>query len=241
MDISPSKKIRIKDIVERTCEKDDANTNYIRLEDGSRIFRVRILGTVINRFVSGDGKFAAITVDDGTGTIRCKTFNDIRTIEKFDKGHIVDIIGKIKNWNDETYIQPEAIVKTDDPNMETLRKLEIARDLEPSKRYTKEPEVVAEEAVTVKDTEIETESMPKNKSDDKPDRKKEPKEKTEEKINPKRKIIDIINDDDSGNGADYDNVIEKSGIAEKDAESIIEGLLEDGTCYEPRSGKIKVL
>jgi len=75
----------------------------------------------------------AFTVDDGTETIRCKIWrndNNSRTmdlIKKLNVGTVVDIVGRIREYNEEKYINPETIVKIDDPNAEIARKLEITK------------------------------------------------------------------------------------------------------------------
>ncbi len=142
-----AKKIDIKTIntgnfiqVDRTSEENKYLPNYIEV-DGVKISRVRILATVLDKFVSEDGNYAALTLDDTTDTIRCKIFLnskfgddssrqiliDLETLENFEKGELVDIIGKVKEYNEERYIQPEIIIKIDDPNFEVLRKLELSR------------------------------------------------------------------------------------------------------------------
>jgi RPA family protein len=102
------------------------NPNYIEL-NGEKISRVRILATVIDKFLSEDGNYGTITLDDGTDTIRAKAFQDLRIIEPVEKGDIIDLIGKIREYNEERYIQPEIIVKVADPNFEVLRKLELKK------------------------------------------------------------------------------------------------------------------
>jgi len=102
------------------------NPNYIEI-GGERISRVRILATVIDKFLSEDGNYGTITLDDGTDTIRAKAFQDLRIIEPIEKGDVVDVIGKIREYNEERYLQPEIIVKIEDPNFEVLRKLELRK------------------------------------------------------------------------------------------------------------------
>ncbi|MCD6221588.1 hypothetical protein J7K25_05475, partial [bacterium] len=96
---------------------------------------------VIDKFVSEDGNYATLTLDDTTDTISCKIFMnsnfsdnisrqnliDLETLENIEKGDLIDVIGKIREYNEERYIQPEIIVKIEDPNFEVLRKLEIEK------------------------------------------------------------------------------------------------------------------
>ncbi|RLJ01347.1 MAG: hypothetical protein DRP10_04275 [Candidatus Aenigmatarchaeota archaeon] len=126
--------------IERKSEEDRYLPNYIEV-NGMKISRVRVLATVIDKFVSEDGNYATLTLDDTTDTIRCKIFMnsnfsdnlsrqnliDLETINNIEKGDLIDVIGKIKEYNEERYIQPEIIVKIEDPNFEVLRKLEIEK------------------------------------------------------------------------------------------------------------------
>ncbi|MCD6274667.1 MAG: hypothetical protein J7J15_01390 [Candidatus Aenigmarchaeota archaeon] len=126
--------------IERKSEEDRYIPNYIEV-NGMKISRVRVLATVIDKFVSEDGNYATLTLDDTTDTIRCKIFMnsnfsdnisrqnliDLETLENIEKGDLIDVIGKIREYNEERYIQPEIIVKIEDPNFEVLRKLEIEK------------------------------------------------------------------------------------------------------------------
>ncbi len=120
-------KVQIKDLIEGTWEKDpERETSYLRTKDGRKIVRCRILGTIIAKFISEDGNYAFFTIDDGTEVIRLKMFGEeIKKYETFNKGDIVDVIGRVKQYEDETYISPEIIVKVEDPNYEFLRKIEL--------------------------------------------------------------------------------------------------------------------
>lgn len=125
--------------IDRISEETKYLPNYVDI-NGVKLSRVRIIATIIDKFVSEDGNYASLTLDDTTDTIRCKIFLnsnfensgqnlvDMETIENIEKGSVMDIIGKVREYNDERYIQPEIIVKIDDPNFEVLRKLEVKSD-----------------------------------------------------------------------------------------------------------------
>jgi len=46
---------------------------------------------------------------------------------------------------------------------------------------------------------------------------------------------------DKGKGADYQEILTKSGLSENDVDFAIQDLLESGVCFEPTPGKIKKL
>jgi len=113
--------------IDRTSEENKYTPNYVEMEDGTQISRVRIMATVLDKYVSEDGNYASLTLDDTTDTIRCKIFKELDIIETIEKGDLIDLIGKIKEYNEERYLQPEVIVKIENPNFEVLRILELKK------------------------------------------------------------------------------------------------------------------
>jgi len=113
--------------IDRTSEENKYTPNYVEMEDGTQISRVRIMATVLDKYVSEDGNYASLTLDDTTDTVRCKIFKELDIIETIEKGDLIDLIGKIKEYNEERYLQPEVIVKIENPNFEVLRILELKK------------------------------------------------------------------------------------------------------------------
>lgn len=62
---------------------------------------------------------------------------------------------------------------------------------------------------------------------------------TDDRQSSAEKVLNVINQLDRGDGADVDDVIAKSGVA--NAEAVIEQLLMTGDIFEIRAGKVKVL
>ena len=58
-------------------------------------------------------------------------------------------------------------------------------------------------------------------------------------INHYQRIIEFVNDLDSGNGADASEVVKRLGV--DNAEELIKRLIEEGEIFEPKAGKLKVL
>src|SRR3989338_5666035 len=80
------------------------NPNYVLSDAGERLSRVRVLATVVDKFVAETGKFASVTLDDGTDTIRAKVFTALSMLENISTGDTVDVIGRIKEYNEEVYM-----------------------------------------------------------------------------------------------------------------------------------------
>ncbi len=100
--------------------------SYLRLWNGESIEKGRVMGTIVQSFLSNDGTYCALTLDDGTETIRVKGWReDAKAMESFQTGQIVDVIGHIREYDGEVYLSPVATNGISDPNWEPLRELEI--------------------------------------------------------------------------------------------------------------------
>jgi hypothetical protein len=99
--------------------------SFILTASGEKVSRARVLATVVAKFVSEDGNFASITLDDSTDTIRAKAFKEVRILEAPMVGEMVDVIAKVREYNGEVYLMPEVVRKVSDPNEETLRRMEL--------------------------------------------------------------------------------------------------------------------
>ena len=185
--------------------------NYIELA-GVRVSRVNLLASVVGKFVSEDGNYATITLDDGTETIRSKAFGpDVIKLKDTRIGSLVRFIGKIKNYNEETYLAPEIVREVEDPNWIIVRQLELGLPRTEQKKIVKMiPTEVAEEVI-------------------------------EEEGGINRTTLEIIKKLDKGQGADMTQVIKKMDLDESEAKNVLVGLLKAGECFEPLKGKLKVL
>jgi RPA family protein len=238
-------KTKIKPIITGKFSKQEGmNSSYVITDLGMRLSRVRILSTIVDKFSAETGKFAAITLDDGTGTIRAKAFNAVSIFEGLEVGNIVDVVGKLKEYQGEVYLVPELIMKIDDPNWETLRALEMKKSAESwqEKRKTvfeyqkqvsdlDELKKVMKERFGIMPADVESIAQTQEVVDGEEEGDKKAKDA----------IIKLISELDTGEGCDYSELITKSGMSEDVLDSIINGLLEEGVCFEPRPGKIKKL
>jgi hypothetical protein len=127
---SPAYKVKAEDIVFGRCETDQSGLSLVT-PWGVRVRKVRILGTIVQKYVKEDGTYSFVNVDDGTGVVRVKAWrDDVRMLQPLGEGDIVDVIGRIRlNERDgEVYIVPDLILKVEDPNVELLRELEIIEE-----------------------------------------------------------------------------------------------------------------
>jgi RPA family protein len=121
-------KVRIKDITNGELKRGDTDWDTILLTPlNEEAGRVRVLATVVSKFKRDDGKYGVLTLDDTTDTITSRAFDEsVKLIDRTEEGDIVDIIGRVKEYEDEKYISMESMSKIVDPNWELVRKLELA-------------------------------------------------------------------------------------------------------------------
>jgi len=126
-----------------------------------QVKRVRIMATImekreiLNDKVSGESSFLEeeeeitsrieFDLDDGTGLIRATLWHENpENYQQFIEGHIVDLIGKIRNWQGFTSISPEIIKIIKNPNKILLRDSEIIKRIKSGE--IKEIPEISEEA-----------------------------------------------------------------------------------------------
>ena len=167
-------KLRIKDLVEGTCDGRSVSTIF------GEVSEARVLGTLIDIFVSDDENYMSLTVDDGTETVRIKAWRqDVGKLKKFSKGDLIDVVGKVREYNEEIYLTPEVVLKVS-PNKWVLRELELM------KLYVRSGalEKVSEREPLEKEIESELEEEPEIESTGvgERERKKETKKEVERQI-----------------------------------------------------------
>jgi RPA family protein len=122
-----ARKAEIRDLMSGSwVKKEGMEPSYIVSPSGEKLSRVRLMGTVVGRFVAEDGNFASITLDDGTDTMRVKTFKTAKPLDTVNPGSLVEVIGKVREYNAEIYVIPEVVTAITDPNLLILRQAELA-------------------------------------------------------------------------------------------------------------------
>ncbi len=235
-----SVKTRIQDIVDGAyVPQEGFEPNYVLTKYGKKLSRVRIAATIVDKFVSESGKFASVTLDDGTSTIRVKVFNVISMFEKIDSGCDVDVIGRLKEYQGEIYLAPEIITQIVDPNFLLLRELEIKMD---QKELERKRQVIIENKSQASDV-SELQRMMKERYGIEPEEVEAviQTEETPKQMKGKDSVLKLIEELDQGEGCDYTELLNAAGMSEDSIDSIVNELLSEGSCFEPRPGKIKKL
>ncbi len=246
-----AKRCRIKDIVmgqyHQSYSSDSFSPGFVLSKNGMLLSRVFIIGVVVQVFINDDEKYGFVVVDDGTGRIRAKAFSMVKVLKKITKGDSVLIVGKVREYNREVYV-----------HLEGLQKISVAEELffylhiiERVKEFLKNREKImkiideygmenAEKICLEKNFDehvIKGIIMSlKNKEDEEENKIFEKESKDVKDI-----ILQIIKENDEGDGVEYLTIIEKSGLPEEVIDEAVNELLSEGTCYEPKPGKIKIV
>jgi|TARA_B100001971_G_C18168051_1_gene525419 RPA family protein len=203
------------------------NGNYVKTEgefqsdyvevDNLKISRINLIGTVVFRYESDDKNYLSITLDDGTFSIRLKTWQeDVKLLQNTNQGDLVLVVGKIRQYNEELYIIPEIVKILEDPDLELVRRLELLNEIgKPTKLQS---EKIVEPTQNVEEEQI-----------------KDPK-----LIANRQKILELVESLSTEQGAKKDEVIEKSKMGEE-AEQVLNDLLKDGEIYQPKPQYLKLL
>ncbi len=182
--------------------KDGWDPNYI-VVNGKEVSRVNMIGVVIDVPSEKSIDNRNIVIDDGTGQVMLRWFED-GLFGKYNVGDVVLIIGRPREFNDEVYVMPEIIKRLDNKKWLEVRKKELGNE-------------VVEAAPQVEET-VKEEIVEEDKSD-------------------YEKFIELIRAADQGDGADVQSIISQFS----DGEKLFEELLKNGSVFEIRSGRVKVL
>ena len=234
-----SVKTRIKSITSgRYVAQEGFNPNYVLTKYGLRLSRVRVLATVVDKFISEGGKFASVTLDDGSDTIRVKVFNAVSMYDNIGAGSEVDVIARVKEYQGEVYLAPEIINVITDHNFHLLRELELRRQ---DKETENKRRLILEHQKQTSDM-TELERLMSERFGIDPEEVEAMLQVQEEPEDDKKAgMLKLIEKLDEGNGCDYADLIKASGLPEDVIDSVVNELLSEGSCFEPRPGKIKKL
>ena len=228
----------------RFVKKGGMEGSYILSHFGRRISRARIMALVVDKYISPDEKYAAITLDNGRDTIRCKSFVNIKIFNEINPGDLVDVMGKVREYGGEVYIMPE-IVRKVPPNSETLRMLELNRIvLEQKKKISKLRDIKKQITDLNELKKVIIPFMPYEEAEailEAMDAFTEIQDDEIKTAEAKDLILKAITKLDEGTGVEYKKVIAEAGVGEAVADLAIQELLQDGVCFEPTPGRIKKL
>ncbi len=143
-------KVRIGDILVGKPVMDGEKFSFLEFGD-KKVTRVNIIGNIVDKYESeGEKRYSFLTIDDGSGQIKLKSFgDDAEKLKNLVQGQTVTVIGLLRVFNNEIYISPE-IVREQDPRYLVIRKMEIEKE-----RAKNSPPLEREQVVAIKDRILE--------------------------------------------------------------------------------------
>jgi RPA family protein len=186
------------------------------LTQTQKVTRCDVMGSIVHK--EQVGNITNLLLDDGSGRIVVRIFEESDQVNKLTIGSTVLIIGKVRMYNRERYISPE-IIKPIVPLWLHVRALQIG----------------GEETAAVKKEDVEQEM------------KQQPVEEntqseissTTDKALPQQKMVQLIKELDQGEGALMEEIVGKSHL--QNTEKILEDMLEKGDIFQIMPGRVKVL
>jgi len=133
-------KVSIKDLINSQHTKENEN-NYFVINN-NKISRVNLLATIIAMPVKYS-TYSQTLVDDGSGRIIIRNFDNLDFFKDLEIGDMILVIGKPREYNNEKYIIGEIIKKLENSKWFELRKRELSEttgEKEPEKEAAKESE-----------------------------------------------------------------------------------------------------
>jgi RPA family protein len=227
-------KLRVGEVLEGEFHRGEGQMepNYLLLSQRGKVSRVRLLGTIVSRFMSEDQKYATLTLDDGTDTIALRAFREeVEIFREVKIGDDVDVIGKVKEYEGERYVSPEIVRRLEDPHWELVRRLELFLEEErlreegtPSPQRTERSERGSVEEEVVEGLREEG-----GASDE------EPQAAPDQKM----LVLELIERLGGEGGVKYLTLLEESGLSDEELEEVLSEMMGDGEIYEPKIGRFK--
>lgn len=225
-------------------QREGFEPNFLLLPSGRRISRARAVGTVVDRFVNDDETYGSLTLDDGNDTTQIKFFSELELMEDFEIGQVIEVVGKVREYQGQIYLDGE-VLREAEPEKELLHQLRLAKreeewdQIRETVKQLKESgkshdEIEKEMAGKLNENEVDAMLQSFNADF-------ASSESEEDMENIEREVLDAVQELDEGEGADYSDILDRIDEPEDKLEDTVNSLLSEGTCYEPKPGKIKKL
>ena len=242
---STAYKLKIEDLVRGQYVRSPEGTepSYLLTPWDQHIPRARVLGTIVDKFVRDDQGYATLRLDDGSETISLRAWREgVPELARFEMGNLIDVVGRVREFEGEVYLVPELILRVEDPNWELVRELEILRarrqalsegvrpqpkqeaKLEPRQLQVELPPGTPETGPTVETIE-EVEAPPLPEVPDET----------------KKRVILAIEKLDSGEGVAPTDMAVELDFHQTEVEDALRVLIVDGEIFEPRAGRFRRL
>ena len=117
-----ARKMNVKEILEAEAISTDYGT---ALDDkGALAKRISLIATIVDKSPA-ESAYAGLLVDDGTGRVWVRIFDDSAILKNADIGSLLLVIGKPRRYGEETYISPEITRRIANLRWAEVRRLEL--------------------------------------------------------------------------------------------------------------------
>jgi len=225
---STAYRIRLKNIVNSPYEKREGFNPSVIKFNNLEISRVNVIASIVGKYLTDDQNYCAITLDDGSETIRVKNFGaEVGVIKELNVGDIVRIIGKVKEYNEEKYIAGE-ISKVLNPNWLIVNEIELS-DQKQTETDTSTTDSI-NKVIETKTNSSENEEIISISS-----------ESSDSESSIKQKILQYLKNNDNGTGVIMDQIMTSLDVSSEEVKDSLYELLKVGEIYEPKKGILKIL
>lgn len=202
--------------------------SYIKIPSGKRLSRIHLIAVVVSfSDALSSNATQEITLDDGTGKIVARSFENPTFFAGVHLGDILRVVGRVRAFNEQIYLIPEIIKKITNKQWITLHKLQINL-IERAEKEKTPHEILPVTEISERIEESEEDKAIVT----------EDAIVIDEVVSPIEEILGLIKELDKGDGALIESIIEKKGA---NSEKIIHNLLENGEIFEIIPGRVKFL
>ncbi len=203
-------KVLIRQLLEgEYIQESDFIPNYLLTANQQRIYRLNVMAAILQKEMRGS--ITDLYLDDGTGKIAVRSFEDDSSIRQLSVGEIVMVIGRLRIYAQERYIAPEIISKVS-PSWLKVRSLELG---------------LADHSSLLPNTEeLLVPPLPQQ-------------DNAKKDALPRQKMVQLIMELDRGEGVAVQDLLERSPL--EGAEGIIERMLQSGEIFQISPGRVKIL
>lgn len=236
---STAYKVKISDLVNgEYIISPEGEPNYLITTWKQKVLRVNIIATVIDKFIRDDRTYAILQIDDGSETIRAKAWEEnAEKMDEFEIGDIVNIIGKVREYEEEIHLVPEVVRKIKDPNWELVRELEILDDQKKLLAKGVKPNIKTVEMNETRGVEPATLEVEQVGTIEKIEG--EPLPAISDEL--KDKALLAIEKLEGEDGVTLTDLAVELDISSAKTGDLIATLLNDDKIYEPKAGHFKLL
>lgn len=225
---STAYRIRLKNIVNSPYEKREGFNPSVIKFNNLEISRVNVIASIVGKYLTDDQNYCAITLDDGSETIRVKNFGaEVGVIKELNVGDIVRIIGKVKEYNEEKYIAGE-ISKVLNPNWLIVNEIELSNQKQTATDSSTTDSI--NKVIETKTNSSENEEIISISS-----------ESSDSESSIKQKILQYLKNNDNGTGVIMDQIMTSLDVSSEEVKDSLYELLKVGEIYEPKKGILKIL